>query len=135
MSWSDGAFEDVGEVWDFDECFGAWGGGVDGFDVGVEDEVGLFGGAHVDVFFEGAGIFVEVFMGAELCGVDEDGDDDVVGEFFGFFDEAEVSLVEGAHGGDAGDFFALLSGLGDGESDGVDVGGGLDHGGTFPFRN
>ncbi|GAA3051873.1 hypothetical protein GCM10020000_36500 [Streptomyces olivoverticillatus] len=53
-----------------------------------------------DVGVEGARIAVEILAGAELQGVDEDGDDDLpVGahELAGGADEGGVALVQGTH--------------------------------------
>ena len=90
-------------------------GGVHFGGGGVEDDVYAFGDAAGAVGGEGAGVGGVVFVGAELGGVDEDGDDDDVGVFFGEADEGEVAFVEVAHGGDEADAFAgRAPGLGGG---------------------
>ena len=96
-----GAFEGFGE-----EGFLDPGGVVLGVEVGgagEEDGVGAFGLAEGEVVLFAAGVGVVVFVGGELGGVDEDGDDDAVAALFGEADEGEVALVEAAHGGDEAD--------------------------------
>ena len=88
----------------------------------MEEEVDGFGAAEVGVLLEGAGVGVEVFVGAELGGVDEVGDDDEVGVLAGDADEGEVSFVEVAHGGDEADGSAGGAGL---EGEGLEFAGGF----------
>ena len=65
-----------------------------------EDQVYAFFFEEVEVGVERAGVAGEVFIGAELGGVDEDGGGYVGAGLAGGADEAEVALVESAHSGD-----------------------------------
>ena len=67
---------------------------------GREEEVDAGGFELAAVLVEGAGVGGEVFVGAELGGVDEDGGGDDVALRAGGGDEREMAGVERAHGGD-----------------------------------
>ena len=73
--------------------------GVHLFCGGGEEDVDAGGFEECAVGGEGAGVAGEVFVGAELGGVDEDGGGDDVA-LRGGADEGEVAGVQGAHGGD-----------------------------------
>lgn len=93
-----GATEVGGEV-GFDDVDGAV-GEVDFVWFGCENHIDANVGAEGEVGVELAGVFGEVFFGAELGGVDKDADGDAsvcAGEFFCFAHESEVAFVEGAH--------------------------------------
>ena len=68
-----------------------------------QHDVDALDGADGQVGLQGPGVGVEVLPRAELQGVDEDGDDDVVGVLTGEADQRDVTLVQGAHGHDHGD--------------------------------
>jgi len=53
-----------------------------------------------------ARVLVEVFFGSELERIDEDAQDDAVGELLGAVHEAEMSLVQEAHRRDEPDLAA-----------------------------
>lgn len=74
--------------------------GVDDFGGWSQDAVGTAGLAQFEVGVEGPGIAAEIFVGAKLGGVDEDGDGDGFALGAGLADEGSVAFVEGAHGGD-----------------------------------
>jgi len=81
--------------------------------VGCENQIDaeFFAGGGIGI--EGAGVAVAVFVGSELGGIDEDGDDGVVALGAAGADEGEVAIVEGTHGGDQADGFAGGAGAGD----------------------
>ncbi len=70
---------------------------------GIEDGVHAAFAAEPFVPFEIARIFVKVFVGAELRGIDENGDDDLVRLRFGDVHEGEMAVMEIAHRGDEAD--------------------------------
>ena len=67
--------------------------------VGREKVIDAGVGETRAVVFEGAGVIVEVFVGAELQAIDEDAGDDHVRVFAGLTHQTDVAVVEVAHGG------------------------------------
>ncbi len=92
---------------------GGGSGGVHLFDGGGEEEVYAFGFEGLYVGVEGAGVFGQVFAGAELERVDEDGGGYDVVFGAGSADEGEVAFVEGSHGWDEAE--GAGAGVGSGE--------------------
>ena len=107
MAGAGGAAEGAGEGGFGDGDAGAL--GIHVWDGGEENEIDAFKFAEGAVGVEGAGIGGEILVGAELGGVDEDGDDHDVGAILRDADEGEVAIVEVAHGGDEADAFALCA--------------------------
>ena len=67
-----------------------------------EDHVRAVVTAEAEVLDEGAGVFAEIFAGAELQWIDEDADGDIAvlaGDLARGADERGVTLVQSAHGG------------------------------------
>ena len=77
-----------------------------------EHEVDAPRGGEPGVVIESARIAREVFGRAELQRIHEDAHDDDVGNAFGFVDQSEMSLVEGAHRRHERDALALRAHIG-----------------------
>ena len=103
------AAEPVLEAADFD--VGPVAGGIDLRGVGIEEAVDARLLQVGRVFLEVPRVFLEVLVRPELGGIDEDADDGDIGPLFRFMDEAEVSLVEVAHGRDEPDPSSLPSSI------------------------
>ena len=85
--------------------------GIQLFDRGSEDDVGAFGFGERAVGVEGARIAGEVFVGAELGGVDEDADGDESARFARGANQRGMARVQRAHGGDKADGIAAVVAL------------------------
>ena len=59
------------------------------------------------VRFKGAGIFLQIFAGAELLGIDEDRNDDWRTLKFRCVHQRKMALMQGAHGGDQAERAAI----------------------------
>ena len=94
-----------GDALDVDE--GAGVRGVELLGLGVEDERGARVLDQALVSLEVAGIGCQVLVGSELDGVEKDADHDAVVFCDGAFDQAPVTLVQIAHGGDEANAQAL----------------------------
>ena len=77
-----------------------------------EHEVDAPRGGEPGVVIESARIAREVFGRAELQRIHKDAHDDDVGNSFGFVDQSEMSLVEGAHRRHERDALALRAHIG-----------------------
>ena len=98
------AAEVVGQFVDVNP--GELGLGVHLLDRGDEEKVDAQVVAGLSVGIECAWVGLKVFIGAKLGGVDEDADDGAGALSLGGFDEGEMALVEGTHGGHEADAFA-----------------------------
>jgi hypothetical protein len=64
----------------------------------------------LEVGIKGPGIFFEILAGAELGGIDEDGDDDEVAFSDSDFNQRDMADMKSAHCRHEADFLALCSG-------------------------
>ena len=64
----------------------------------MEDQIGADAFAECTVPLKIAGIGFQIFIGAELCGIDKNGDYNDVVFFTAFLDQAGVTFMEKAHG-------------------------------------
>ena len=99
--------QDLIDVGDLDPGDGVEPVGVEVTGVRKEEEVRADRLEFGDVIFQGAGIGLKVFPGAELEGIDEDADDGERGELSGLRNEGDMTGMEVAHGGHEGDFLPL----------------------------
>ncbi len=97
-AWAEMAFQDVGQC-----LVGCHGEGlrlgVQVTLVGRKHHVATGGGELVAVGLQGAGVGVEVFVGAELQPVDEDAGHGHVTQRHGLAHQIQVTVVQVAHGG------------------------------------
>jgi len=72
-------------------------------DFGVKHQVDPLPVANLHVHRDRLGVSLIILFGSELQRIHEDADDNPVGDFPGFTDQAEVSFVQRAHGGNQDD--------------------------------
>ena len=96
--------------------------GVDGFGSWSQDTVSTAGLAQFEIGVEGSGVAAEIFVGAELSGVDEDGDGDGFALGAGLADQGGMALMQSAHCGDE-----AHGGVAGAPGANVGDGGGRDH--------
>jgi hypothetical protein len=96
------AVEAITEAGDLGKC-GAGPVGVELFDRGREEDIGAPGFGERAVGFEGAWIAGVVLVGAELRGVDEEADCDVVTRSARRMNQRRVSCMQRTHGGNQTD--------------------------------
>ena len=77
--------------------------GIHGARLGHEQAIDSSGCGEFAIAVQIAGITREVFVRTELQRIDEDTDDDTVGELAGSVHEAQVALVKVSHGGNESD--------------------------------
>src|SRR5690606_41029755 len=75
-------------------------------DAGVEQILDAFAEQLFLVGGQGAGIFVETFVGAELQRIDENADHHHIGGFSGAANQIDMAIVQIAHGGNESNAFA-----------------------------
>jgi len=74
-------------------------GGIHVLIGGEKDHIDTDAFSHPGIPLKIAGIFRKIFFGTELCGIDVNADDDLVGQAAGFFHQREMTFVKVAHGG------------------------------------
>ena len=103
-------FQGFGDSFDRHPCLRI--GRVDFLGRGREREVGTAFGEFFEVGFKRPRVGVEIFVGAELGWIDEDGNDGSVGFGQRRADETQVAFVKGSHRGNEADSQALFAGGG-----------------------
>src|SRR3989338_3701202 len=93
------------------------------FHTGKKDTIHTLSFAGLEIVLPAGGIFFEVFLVVELCGVEKNTDDNNITDFFSQAHQGPMTLVKTAQGRDKGDgeFFSLdLPRIGLHVRDGVD---------------
>jgi len=114
VSRATGAAQTFGNQRHADACLLLHAVRVDFLDIRGEQQVTTCADQLFLIGDQGAWVFVEVFVGAELQRVDEDAGDHEISALGGFFHESDVPGVQVAHGGYQGDTLALAAGTADG---------------------
>jgi hypothetical protein len=78
--------------------------------IGSEQQIAVGIGQQGAVGGQGARVGVEVFVDAELGGIDENAGNHDIGATLGGLDQGDMAVVQVAHGGHEGDGLARLAG-------------------------